>query len=202
MRPLSELPEILTRVDLGNLTGRNGRVFAQLAARGLAAAPTHRHEGRPIWLAEGAIDWFRNLHNHAVVVPMGTRELSELQEHSVYLCPMTSRHVTAARPRMLVAYVKGGGRVFDVEAVETVHQELPGTRDAGELAWRLTEARDDGRFSPAAWTVFHLAEVGTVENVTPAVHTGRYARLADVQRSLETGTLALTPLDTAFPAHP
>lgn len=201
MRPLSELPEILTRTNLGHLTGRNGRGFAQLAARGLAAAPALRHEGRPIWLADQAMTWFRNLHNHAVIVPAGKPELSDLQEHGVYVCPVTSRHISPARPRMLVAYVRGHGRVFDVEAVETVNQDVPGTRPAGELTRWLTQTRDADRYHPSPWTVFHLAEVGTVETVTPAVSSGRYVPLGDVQRSLETGTLVLTPLDTAFPAQ-
>lgn len=40
-----------------------------MSARGLLPAPTHTYRGKPAWLKTVALDWFKALHDHAVVVP-------------------------------------------------------------------------------------------------------------------------------------
>jgi hypothetical protein len=74
---LADLPEILTRSDLAALVGREPRSIEQMAARGLAAASTHRHRGKPAWEEQVAMGWFRTLHEHAVIVPGGEPTLDE-----------------------------------------------------------------------------------------------------------------------------
>ncbi|MGW4159119.1 hypothetical protein [Streptomyces sp. NPDC004788] len=197
-----ELPEILNRADFGGLARREPKSVAKMADRGLLAEPTHRHQGRPIWEKSVALDWFRALHDHAVVVPGNEPAYAELRDHGVYMCPVTSNHLSLARPRLLIMYTPGGGgRVFEVTAVETVGQELPGSRATTPDTVRITRTREaEGRRS-YSWTVFFLSEVGTVEMISPVIQQGRYVTIDDVRRAMESGKLLVPPLDQAFPVR-
>ncbi|MFC4030271.1 hypothetical protein ACFO3J_02165 [Streptomyces polygonati] len=202
MPEFADLPEILLRSDLASLVGRDPRGVELMAARGLAAAPTHRHQGRAVWQEPAATDWFRSLHEHAVIVSAGALALSEIKAYGVYLCPLTSGHVGLARPETLVTYEKGGsGQVFEVTAVETVNQAVPGTRDTALRTWNIV--RDDAPLGTSGqpWTVFHLTRIGGIGTITPSIQQGRYLRLEDVQEALTTDRLTVRTLDEAFPAR-
>ncbi|MGW2081960.1 hypothetical protein ACWCOW_34445 [Streptomyces sp. NPDC001939] len=195
-----ELPEILNRADFGGLIGREPKSVAKMADRGLVAEPTHQHQGKPIWEKSVAMGWFRTLHEHAVVVPANELALSELRDHGIYLCPATSNHLSLARPELLVMYTPGGGgRVFEVTAVETVEQEVPGTRSTSPETVQITRARETAEQAHYPWTVFFLRGVGTVEMITPVIQQGRYVSTSDVRQAMEWGRLLVPPLDKAFP---
>ncbi|WP_274563334.1 MauE/DoxX family redox-associated membrane protein [Streptomyces spiramyceticus] len=116
-------------VPVVELAGREAHSVELMAARGLLADPTHRNREKCVWEEEAALGWFRSLHEHAVIVPANDLVLGELAAYGAYLCPLSSSHVGLARPRLLVMYRPGGqGLVFDVTAVEVVHQQAPGTR--------------------------------------------------------------------------
>ncbi|MFI1884926.1 hypothetical protein [Streptomyces jumonjinensis] len=171
-----------------------------MADRGLVAEPTHQHQGRPIWEKSVAVGWFRTLHEHAVVVPANELALSELRDHSVYMCPATSNHLSLARPQLLVMYTPGGGgHVFDVTAVETVKQDVPGTRNTSPETIQITRAREAAEQAEYPWTVFHLSEAGTIDTITPVIQQGRYVTIDDVRRAMASGKLLVPPLDKAFP---
>lgn len=200
MASLSDLPEILTRVDFAALAGRDGRSIELMAARGLVAAPTHRHQGHAAWEASAVTGWFRKLQAHAVIVPAHKAELADLRDHGVYMCPLDGRHVGLARPKLLITYEPGGhGRVFDVTAVETVNQPLPGTRPAVADTLDLVAARHAPGQPPSPWTVFHLTPAGTVHSITPLVRQARYLPLPTARRATRSPTLTLPTLDAAFP---
>ncbi|WNI30085.1 hypothetical protein [Streptomyces sp. ITFR-6] len=199
-----ELPEVITRADFGSLVGRPPRNIELMASRGLAADPLARNRNKFVWSEEAALDWFRSLQEHAVIVPASKQVMDDLAAYNAYVCPLDSKHVGLARPKMLVMYRPGGtGLVFGVDAVETVNQEIDGTRPASAQTRRITrngEALDSNPF-PRPWTVFRLKEAGTIGKVTPAVHQGRYLRIDDVLDALTTDHLALPTLDEAFPAR-
>ncbi|MGN5635938.1 hypothetical protein [Streptomyces sp. AC154] len=199
-----ELPEVIGRADFGALVGRPPRNIELMASRGLAADPVARNRNKFIWAEETALDWFRSLQEHAVVVPANKQAMDDLAAHGAYVCPLDSKHVGLARPKMLVMYRPGGtGLVFGVDAVETVNQEIDGTRHASAQTRRITrdgEPLAGGAF-PRPWTVFRLKEAGTIGKVTPAVQQGRYLRLDDVLDALTTDHLTVPTLDEAFPAR-
>lgn len=202
MYRFEELPEILTRSDFASMAGREPRSIELMASRGLVADPTHRNRGKCVWEEETAVGWFRSLHEHAVVVPANDQALEELARYGAYLCPLSSSHVGLARPQLLVMYRRGGqGLVFTVDAVETVHQQIPGTR--GTTAETRKIVRDgevlDASWKP--WTVFYLSESGTIDKIAPVIQQGRYLRVDDVREALTTGHLAVPTLDEAFPAR-
>ncbi|MFE4250684.1 hypothetical protein ACFRU3_14490 [Streptomyces sp. NPDC056910] len=195
-----ELPEILNRADFGGLVGREPKSVAKMADRGLMAEPTHQHQGKPIWEKSVALEWFRTLHEHAVVVPANELALSELRDHSIYMCPATSNHLSLARPKLLVMYTPGGGgRAFEVTAVETVKQDIPGTRATSPDTVQITRVRETAEQAEYPWTVFFLAEAGTVETITPVIQQGRYVTTSDVRQAIDSGKLLVPPLDKAFP---
>ncbi|WP_455354496.1 hypothetical protein [Streptomyces sp. SYSU K217416] len=195
-----ELPEILNRADFGGLARREPKSVAKMADRGLLAEPTHQHQGKPIWEKSVAMDWFRALHDHSVVVPGNELAFSELRDHGTYMCPATSSHLSLARPRLLVMYTPGGGgRVFEVTAVETVKQELPGTRAPTPETVEITRTRETEDRATYPWTVFFLSEVGAIEMITPVIQQGRYVTIGDVQQAMVSGKLLVPPLDKAFP---
>ncbi|MEV4430082.1 hypothetical protein ACIGN6_10420 [Streptomyces sp. NPDC053792] len=195
-----ELPEILNRADFGSLVRREPKSVAKMADRGLVADPTHQHQGKPIWEKSVAMDWFRALQDHAVVVPGNELAFSELRDHGIYMCPATSNHLSLARPRLLVMYTPGGGgRVFEVTAVETVKQEIPGTRVTAPETVEITRTRETEDRATYPWTVFFLSEVGAIETITPVIQQGRYLTIDDVQQAMASGKLLVPPLDKAFP---
>ncbi|ARF73986.1 hypothetical protein B7C62_18285 [Kitasatospora albolonga] len=198
-----ELPEILNRADFGGLAGREPKSVAKMADRGLLAEPTHQHQGKPIWERSAALDWFRSLHDHAVVVPGNEPAFAELREHGIYMCPATSNHLSLARPRLLVMYTPGGGgRVFEVTEVETVGQGLPGTRATTPGTVEITRTREsEDRRTYPSWTVFFLSEAGAIEVITPVIQQGRYVTTGDVQQAMVSGKLLVQPLDKAFPVR-
>ncbi|MFC7216985.1 hypothetical protein ACFQLX_02190 [Streptomyces polyrhachis] len=196
------LPEVLTRSDFASAVGREPRSIELMAGRGLIADPTHRNRGKFVWEEQPAMDWFRTLHEHAVVVPAHDLAEKELARYSAYFCPLSSSHVGLARPRLLVMYRQGGrGRVFDVTAVETIHQKVPGTREA---SWATRSIVRDGETLDASrkpWTVFYLSEIDTIERITPVIQQGRYLPVGDVRNALSCGHLVVPTLDEAFPAR-
>lgn len=197
-----ELPEILNRADFGGLAKREPKSVAKMASRGLLAEPTHQHQGKPIWEKSVAMDWFRTLHDHAVVVPGNELAFAELRDHGIYMCPATSNHLSLARPRLLVMYTPGGGgRVFEVTAVETVKQELPGTRATTPETVEITRTRESEERTTYPWTIFFLSEVGSVEMITPVIQQGRYVTIHGVQQAMESGKLLVPTLDNAFPVR-
>lgn len=198
-----ELPEVITRADFGNLVSRPPRNIELMSSRGLAADPAYRNRNKFVWHEAAALGWFRSLQEHAVVVPANALAMSELAAHSAYVCPLDSKHVGLARPKMLVMYRPGGeGLVFGVDAVETVNQQIDGTR---ETSPRTRQIVRDGEPLDSAWqrqwTVFHLRAAGTIGKITPAIQQGRYLRLDDVLDALTSGHLAVPTLDEAFPAR-
>ncbi|MFF3212943.1 hypothetical protein ACFYYB_20015 [Streptomyces sp. NPDC002886] len=147
------------------------------------------------------MDWFRSLHEHAVIVPASDRAEKELAAHQAYLCPLSSNHVGLARPRLLVMYRPGGrGPVFEVEAVETAHQRVPGTRETTPATLGIIREGVTLDASRSPWTVFHLVGVGTIDTIAPAIQQGRYLPVEHVRKALESGDLAVPTLDQAFPA--
>jgi hypothetical protein len=71
-------------------------------------------------------------------------------------------------------YMPGGtGLVFDVTAVETVKQDVQGTRATSPETERITRSREDAGQRQSPWTVFHLRAAGAIETMTPAIHRGR-----------------------------
>ncbi|MGH3325060.1 MAG: hypothetical protein ACRDOV_11660 [Streptomyces sp.] len=182
------------------MTRRQPRSMELMAARGLVADPAHRNRGRLVWEEDAAVDWFRTLHDHAVIVPANALALEELGTYGVYMCPLSSSHVGLARPRSLVMYQPGGrGLVFDVVAVETLHQAIPGTRGTTAKTRGIMRDGETLDASRRPWTVFHLSEAGSIEKVVPVVQQGRYLRVDDVQEALATSSLTVPTLDEAFP---
>ncbi|WP_393059712.1 hypothetical protein [Streptomyces sp. LN549] len=199
-----ELPEVLTRADFGALVGRPPRSIELMAYRGLVADPAFRNRNKLVWNEEAAIGWFRSLHNHAVIVPANEQAMLDLSTHRAYICPLDSKHVALARPRMLVMYQRGGGgTVFGVDAVETINQEIEGTRNASKQTRQILrdgKPLDTDTF-PGRWTVFHLREAGTIGRITPAIQQGRYLRVDDVLDAMTSDHLAVPTLDEAFPSR-
>ncbi|MFF1921293.1 hypothetical protein ACFVW8_12055 [Streptomyces sp. NPDC058221] len=198
-----DLPEVITRADFGALVGRPPRSIELMASRGLAADPVARNRNKFIWEEEAALGWFRSLQEHAVIVPASKQAMDDLAEHNAYVCPLDSKHVGLARPKMLVMYRPGGtGLVFGVDAVETVNQEIDGTRAASAQTRQIKRKGEplDTAY-PRPWTVFRLREAGKIGKVTPAVQQGRYLRLDDVLDALTTDHLSVPTLDEAFPAR-
>ncbi|MER5987392.1 hypothetical protein [Streptomyces sp. NPDC001787] len=202
MSYFEKLPEVLTRSDFASIAGRGGRSLELMAARGLLADATHRNRGRSVWVEEPAVAWFRTLHDHAVIVPANRLAMDELATYSAYLCPLSSSNVGLARPRLLVAYRPGGrGTVFDVTAVETVNQEVPGTRGTTVKTRGIVRDGQTLEASRMPWTVFHLSEAGTIGSVRPVIQQGRYLRVDGVRQALTSGLLTVPTLDQAFPAR-
>ncbi|MFJ1898719.1 MULTISPECIES: hypothetical protein [unclassified Streptomyces] len=199
-----ELPEVIGRADFGALVRRPPRNIELMASRGLAADPVARNRNKFVWDEAAALGWFRSLQEHAVIVPGSKQAMDDLAAHKAYVCPLDSKHVGLARPKMLVMYRPGGtGLVFGVDAVETLNQEIDGTRAASAQTRGITrdgEPLDRSPF-PRPWTVFRLKEAGTIGKVTPAVHQGRYLRIDDVLDALTSDHLSLPTLDEAFPAR-
>lgn len=199
--PMLSLPHVLTSADVMAHLRRNRKGVRDLAARGLLPEPTHRYRHtEPAWEEGAFMDWFRSLHDHAVVVPGHEVADANYEELGVYVCPQTVRHVGLARPRMLVMYQqrgRGSGRVFEVDDVETVNQEMPGTVETQEETERIAEIARSAPYGE--WTVFHLTEVGRIRSLTPRVTLSRYARVSDVRSGLAEERLALPKLDVAFP---
>lgn len=199
-----ELPEVITRADFGALVGRPPRSIELMGYRGLVADPAFRNRNKLVWYEEAALGWFRSLHNHAVIVPANEQAVQDLAAHSAYICPLDSKHVALARPRMLVMYERGGsGTVFGVDAVETLNQEIDGTRSPSPQTrqiLRAGEPLDKDAFS-GRWTVFHLREAGTIGRITPAIQQGRYLRVDDVLDAMTSGHLSVPTLDEAFPSR-
>lgn len=178
-----------------------------MSSRGLLADPTHNYRGKPAWLRNSALAWFTALHDHAVIVPSNDLALSELRSHGIYLCPDDKDHVGLARPERLVMYeagAGGSGRVFRVNAVETIHPHIQGTRQTSPHT-RHQIIRDGVAIgaSGTAWTVFFLdaEEAGTIATITPVIQQGRYVTTADVHSAMTSQTLAVPVLDIAFPAQ-
>jgi hypothetical protein len=197
------LPEIWTSPDLAKATGRSPRNITEMSSRSLLAAPTHSYRGKPAWVKSSALDWFKVLHDHAVIVPANDLARSELRTYGIYMCPMSSDHVGLARPRSLIMYESGGsGRVFDVAAVETVKQSAPGTRQTSPQTQQIIrDGTAIGASGTSAWTVFYLKETGAIATITPVIQQGRYISTADVQHAMTSQTLGVPRLDTAFPAQ-
>lgn len=197
-----ELPEVLTRADFGALVGRPPRSIELMGYRGLVADPAFRNRNKLVWDEGAALGWFRSLHNHAVIVPANEQAMLDLATHRTYICPLDSKHVALARPRMLVMYQRGGGgMVFGVDAVETVNQEIDGTRSASAQTRQIL--RDGVPLDTYAhrWTVFHLSQAGTIGTITPAIQQGRYLRVDDVLDAMTSGHLSVPTLDEAFPSR-
>lgn len=202
MSSLSALPTILTSSDLAVVIGRSSRNVDSMAARGLLATPTHQHRGKPAWEAAAAMDWFRALHDHAVVVPANDLAQSELHAHGIYMCPMSSDHIGLARPDLLVMYEPGGsGLVFNVTDVEAVNQGVPGTRPPTQQT--LSIRRDGvpiGTPGGGGWTVFYLNKVGAITTIAPVIQQGRYLPTQHVRTAILGGSLSVPKLVDAFPA--
>ncbi|MFD8690565.1 hypothetical protein [Streptomyces sp. NPDC059651] len=197
-----ELPEVLTRADFGALVGRPPRSIELMAYRGLVADPVSRNRNKLVWNEEAAIGWFRSLHNHAVIVPATEQALLDLATHRAYICPLDSKHVALARPRMLVMYQRGGGgTVFGVDAVETINQEIDGTRSASPQTRQIVRDGEPLDTYSQSWTVFHLSEAGSIGKVTPAIQQGRYLQVDDVLDAMTSGRLSVPTLDEAFPSR-
>ncbi|MER7728068.1 hypothetical protein [Streptomyces sp. NPDC096323] len=199
-----DMPEVITRADFAALTGRPPRSIELLAYRGLVADPAFRNRNKAVWNEEAALGWFRSLHDHAVIVPATEQAKLDLAAHRAYICPLDSKYVALARPRMLVMYQRGGsGTVFGVEAVETLNQEIDGTRSPSPQTRQIL--RDgkplDGDPFPGRWTVFHLKEAGTIGRITPAIQQGRYLRVDDVLDAMTSDHLSVPTLDEAFPSR-
>ncbi|MEV1084026.1 hypothetical protein AB0I98_38420 [Streptomyces sp. NPDC050211] len=196
------LPEVLTRSDFASMVAREPRSIELMASRGLIADPTHRNRGKFVWEEESAVGWFHTLHEHAVVVPANDLAEEELARYGAYLCPLSSSHVGLARPRLLVMYRPGGqGQVFDVTAVETIHQQVPGTRDTTPATGSIVRNGATLDASRKPWTVFYLSEIGTIERITPVIQQGRYLPVDDARNALTSGHLVVPTLDEAFPAR-
>ncbi|MFG2408268.1 hypothetical protein ACGFR8_28785 [Streptomyces brevispora] len=197
-----ELPEVLTRADFGALVARPPRNIELMASRGLAADPAYRNRNKFVWEEEAALGWFRSLQEHAVIVPANTQAMTDLAAHGAYVCPHDSKHVGLARPKMLVMYRPGGkGLVFGVDAVETINQNIDGTRGTTAQTRQITRDGEALDFWKRPWTVFHLREAGTIGKVSPGIQQGRYLRLDDVLDALTTDHLVVPTLDEAFPAR-
>lgn len=197
-----ELPEVLTRADFGALVGRPPRSIELMGYRGLVADPAFRNRNKLVWDEEAALGWFRSLHNHAVIVPANEQAMLDLATHRTYICPLDSKHVALARPRMLVMYQRGGGgMVFGVDAVETVNQEIDGTRSASTQTRQILRAGVPLDTYAHRWTVFHLSQAGTIGTITPAIQQGRYLRVDDVLDAMTSGHLSVPTLDEAFPSR-
>lgn len=197
-----DLPEVITRSDFGALVGRPPRGIELLAARGLAADPAYRNRGRFVWEEEAATGWFRSLHEHAVIVPTNQQTMNDLATHRAYVCPDTSKHMGLARPRLLVMHRRGGqGLVFNVQAVETVNQQIDGTRSTAAQTRLIVRDGQTLEESLRPWTVFYLSEAGTIDHVAALTQQGRYLRLGDVLEALITNHLAVPLLDEAFPTR-
>ncbi|MCE7082919.1 hypothetical protein [Streptomyces sp. ST2-7A] len=93
----------------------------------------------------------------------------------------------------------GGGRVFDVKAVETVKQDVPCTWATSPDTVQITRAREAAEQVEYPWTVFFLSEVGAIETVAPVIQQGRYVTISDVRKAMASGKLLVLPLDKAFP---
>lgn len=196
------LPEVLTRSDFASMVGREARSIELMASRGLIADPTHRNRGKFVWEEEPAMGWFRTLHEHAVVVPANDLAEEELAEYGAYLCPLSSSHVGLARPQVLAMYRPGGqGQVFDVTAVETIHQQVPGTRDTSAVTESIVRDGETLNDSEKPWTVFYLTEIGPIEKITPVIQQGRYMPVDLARKALTSGHLVVPTLDEAFPAR-
>lgn len=197
-----ELPEVLTRADFGALVGRPPRSIELMGYRGLVADPAFRNRNKLVWNEEAALGWFRSLHNHAVIVPANEQAMLDLATHRAYICPLDSKHVALARPRMLVMYQRGGGGlVFGVDAVETVNQEIDGTRSASAQTRQILRDGEPLDTYAHRWTVFHLSEAGTIGRITPAIQQGRYLRVDDVLDAMTSDHLSVPTLDEAFPSR-
>lgn len=197
-----ELPEVITRADFGALVARPPRNIELMASRGLAADPAYRNRNKFVWEEAAALGWFRSLQEHAVIVPANAQVLADLAAHGAYVCPLDSKHVSLARPKMLVMYRPGGqGRVFGVDAVETVNQQIDGTREATARTRQIVRDGEPLDAWQRPWTVFHLREAGAIGKITPGIQQGRYLRLDDVLDALTTDHLAVPTLDEAFPAR-
>ncbi|WP_406453262.1 hypothetical protein OG782_21220 [Streptomyces sp. NBC_00876] len=197
-----ELPEVLTRADFGALVGRPPRSIELMGYRGLVADPAYRNRNKLVWDEETAIGWFRSLHNHAVIVPANEQAMLDLAAHRAYICPLDSKHVALARPRILVMYQRGGaGTVFGVDAVETINQEIDGTRSASPQTRQILRDGEPLDRYAHRWTVFHLSEAGAIGTITPAIQQGRYLRVDDVLDALTSGHLSVPTLDEAFPSR-
>jgi hypothetical protein len=197
------LPEIWTSPDLAKVTGRSPRNVTEMSSRGLLAAPTHNYRGKPAWVRASALDWFKALHDHAVIVPASDLARCELRTYGIYMCPMSSDHVGLARPKSLVMYDSGGsGRVFDVAAVETVKQAVRGTRQTSlQTRQIIRDGAAIGVSGTTAWTVFYLKEAGAIATITPVIQQGRYISTSEVQHAMASHTLVVPRLDKAFPAQ-
>ncbi|MER6119013.1 hypothetical protein [Streptomyces sp. NPDC001743] len=197
-----DLPEVLTRADFGALVDRPPRGIELLAYRGLAPEPAFRNRNKLVWDEEAALGWFRSLHHHAVIVPANEQAMLDLATHRAYICPHTSKHVALARPRMLVMYQRGGtGLVFGVDAVETVNQEIDGTRSTSPRTRQIVRDGEPLDAYQQKWTVFHLSEAGTIGKVSPPVQQGRYLRVDDVLDAMTSGHLSVPTIDEAFPSR-
>ncbi|QNS06008.1 hypothetical protein [Streptomyces xanthii] len=133
---------------------------------------------------------------------MPTNDLAreELAEHGVHLCPLDSKHVALARPRLLVMYRRGcPSVVFDVDAVDTIHQEVPGTRDTPPSTLEIIRDGSTLEETRRPWTVFRLSEIGTIDTITPTIQQGRYLPVDHVYKALESGHLAVPTIDEALP---
>ncbi|WP_406343264.1 hypothetical protein [Streptomyces sp. NBC_01578] len=95
----------------------------------------------------------------------------------------------------------GQGLVFDVTAVEVVHQQAPGTRRTNAVTRKIVRDGETLDASQAPWTVFYLNEVGLIDKVSPVIQQGRYLRVDDIRQALSSGYLAVPTLDEAFPAR-
>ncbi|HEY9328832.1 MAG TPA: hypothetical protein VIS09_11435 [Streptomyces sp.] len=199
-----ELPEVITRADFGALVGRPPRSIELMGYRGLVADPAYRNRNKLVWNEEAALGWFRSLHNHAVIVPANEQAVQDLAAHNAYICPLDSKHVALARPRILVMYQRGGtGTVFGVDAVETLNQEIDGTRSPSPRTRQILRDGEplDREPFPRRWTVFHLREAGTIGRITPAIQQGRYLRVDDVLDAMTSDHLSVPTLDEAFPSR-
>ncbi|MFI7006867.1 hypothetical protein [Streptomyces sp. NPDC050145] len=119
-----------------------------------------------------------------------------LAAHGVYLCPRDSKHVGLARPRLLVMYRRGRpGLVFDVDAVDTIHQKVPGTRDTPAAILGIIRDGSTLEETRRPWTVFHLSEIGTIGSVALTIQQGRYLPVDHAYKALESGHLTVPTLD-------
>lgn len=201
--PLPNLPRILTSADLSADVGRSAVNIEKLAARGLFADPTHSCQGAPMWTEPAAFGWFASLHEHAVLVPGDELAAEELRLYGVYMCPLSPDHVGLARPQKVVLYGGGAGEVFSVTAVETVNQNLKGTRATRSSTRRFlrhgTPIGDVSAHPPM--TVFFLQPAGSIASIAPGIRKGRYVTITQVDEALNTGRLEAPVLDEAFPVR-
>lgn len=175
-----ELPEVITRADFGALVGRPPRNIELMASRGLAADPVARNRNKFVWDEAAALGWFRSLQEHAVVVPASKQAMDDLAAYSAYVCPLDSKHIGLARPKMLVMYRPGGtGLVFGVDAVETVNQEIEGTRPASAQTRRITRDGEPLDRSPSP-AVDRLPSQGSRDDRQG--HTGSASRPLSAHR--------------------